>query len=490
MTIIQAIILGIVQGLTEFLPVSSSAHLVIVSFLLRWSFPADQVFPFGVLVQLGTLLAVIVYFYKDLWNILKAFFTAIFKGKPFSDPQARLGWYLILATIPAGILGVLLKSKVESVFQSVTWTAAFLIVTAIFLFIGEKVGKRNRDLTSINWKDSLWIGLWQGISIFPGISRSGATITGGLTRNYDRTSAARFSFLMSIPVMLAAGAYSVKDLLHVSGLSAFLPKILVGTLVAAVVGFFAIHFFLKLIAKHSLLWFALYCAVFGLIVLVLSFFLPPLVQPASAVSTSQPQVVQVQSFASLRWIEPKLNKCSQTSNLSLTLREVSNSADLDKNAPYLIWGSQVPQNSVAVQVGTDSFTLIVNSANPASSLTLAEGQFLFSGSRQTWADGSSVHLFIFAPNDPLGSFFSSNLLNSSPASSFSKVVYDPASMLSAVSNDPSALGFLTTNSSDSSVKTIAISDVSTEQLTQPVLFVTPTEPVGSLKSFLVCLQGD
>ena len=158
MTVLQAIILGIVQGLTEFLPISSSGHLVIVPFLLRWVLPQDQIFPFGVLVQLGTLLAVIVYFRKDLWSILKAFFTGIFHRKPFADPQARLGWLIILATIPAGIFGVLLKSKVESVFQSVLWTAIFLIVTAIFLFIAEIVGKRNRSLAKMNWKDALWIG--------------------------------------------------------------------------------------------------------------------------------------------------------------------------------------------------------------------------------------------------------------------------------------------------------------------------------------------
>lgn len=488
MTIFQAIILGIVQGLTEFLPVSSSAHLVIVPFLFRWALPQDQIFPFGVLVQLGTLLAVIVYFRKDLWVILKAFFSGIFHGKPFADPNARLGWYLILATFPAGILGVFLKSKVESVFQSVTWTAAFLIVTAIFLFIAEKIGKRSRDLSQMNWKDSLWIGLWQAVSIFPGISRSGATMTGGLTRNYDRTSAARFSFLMSIPIMLAAGAYSVKDLLKVSGLTAFLPKLLIGFIFAAIVGYFAIHYFLKLIARHSLLWFALYCAVLGIVVLALSLFLPPLTQPASA--AVQPQVIHVQSSASLQWITPKLDQCAQSSSISLTFSENPKFENPGADSVYLQWGSQVPPNNFAAQVATDQLAVIVNPKNPSSSFTVSEIQSMFSGSQRTWADGTSINLFVFSLDDPLSNFFSSMIMKSAPISSFAKVIYDSPTMIASVADDPLAIGYLMGNSVDSSVKIISISNLTSADLSQPILAITSIQPEGAIKSFLSCLQSN
>jgi undecaprenyl-diphosphatase len=488
MTFFQAIILGIVQGLTEFLPISSSGHLVIIPFLFRWALPADQVFPFGVLVQLGTLLAVIIYFRKDLWNILRAFFFGIFHRKPFADPQARFGWYLILATIPAGIFGVLLKSKVEAVFQSVSWTAIFLLVTALFLFIAEKVGKRNRNLSEMNWKDSLWIGAWQAVSIFPGISRSGATMTGGLTRNYDRTSAARFSFLMSIPIMLAAGVLSVKDLLKVSNLTSFLPKLAVGFIIAAIVGYFSIHFFLKLIAKHSLLWFAFYCVVVGIIVLILSFVLPPLAQPASAAAQSQP--LQVQSSASLRWLSPKLNNCAQqVDSISLSLQENPQANLADNNSIYLQWGSQVPANKFAAQISSDQLVIIVNPANGLRSLTLSEVQALFGGSQAAWSDGSPVHIFIFSPADDLGQFFSSVIMRSTPISSFAQVVYDPQSMLKAIAQDPLAIGVSTFHSIDSSVSVVSISDVSTADLTQPIIIILPTEPIGSLKSWVICLQA-
>ena len=168
MTLIQAIILGIIQGLTEFLPISSSAHLVIVPYLFGWQINPQVAFTFDVLVQNGTLVAVIIYFWKDLWGILKAFITGLLRRKPFEDPQARMGWYLILATIPAGIFGLLVKPSVEAAFGSVVATAAFLFVTTALLLAAELIGKRTRSLESFNWRDALVMGLFQALSIFPG----------------------------------------------------------------------------------------------------------------------------------------------------------------------------------------------------------------------------------------------------------------------------------------------------------------------------------
>ena len=268
MNILQAIILGIIQGLTEFLPISSSAHLVLVPYLLNWHFPADLVLPFDTLVQLGTLVAVIVYFWKDLWTIITAWVKTLLAGKPFSDPDARLGWYLILATIPAGLLGITIKKLVEAAFQSALATALFLFVTAAILLIAERISKRTRPLTDLNWKDALIIGVGQAIAIFPGISRSGATISTGLARNFERTSAARFSFLMSIPVMLAAGLLEGKDLIGMSNLASYLPLIAIGFIFAAVVGYFSIRWVLAFLTTNSLKYFAFYCMAFGALVLV------------------------------------------------------------------------------------------------------------------------------------------------------------------------------------------------------------------------------
>ena len=274
MNLFQAFILGIIQGLTEFLPVSSSAHLVIVPFLFGWNFPPEQVLPFDTLVQLGTLAAVIVYFRRDLWQIIRAFVLGLVRLKPFVDKQARMGWLLILATIPAGIFGLLVKKAVDQAFQSVAVTAAFLLVTAVLLLIGEQLGKRRRGIETIGWLDALWMGVAQAVAIFPGISRSGATITGGLLRDLDRPAAARFSFMMSIPVMLAAGALELKDVFVVPGLSALLPSIAIGFLAAAGVGYVSIRWMLNFVTHHSLRIFSVYCAVVGLLVLLLYVVFP------------------------------------------------------------------------------------------------------------------------------------------------------------------------------------------------------------------------
>jgi len=166
-TLIQSLILGIIQGLTEFLPISSSAHLVLVPYLFGWQIPEAQVFPFDVLVQLGTLGAVIIYFWKDLWSIVRDFFKALVARQPFGSENARLGWYLILATIPAGVAGVLIKDVVEAAFNSITATALFLFATALLLVLAELLGKRTRSFAEIKWLDALVIGLFQMISLSP-----------------------------------------------------------------------------------------------------------------------------------------------------------------------------------------------------------------------------------------------------------------------------------------------------------------------------------
>jgi undecaprenyl-diphosphatase len=268
------LILGIIQGLTEFLPVSSSAHLVIAPFLLGWNFPPEQVLPFDVLVQWGTLAAVIVYFWKDLWGMAREFVLGLVRLKPFENPQSRLAWMLILATIPAGLFGLLVKKAVDQAFQSVAITGAFLIGTAVLLLVGERFGKRRRCAESMNWLDALWMGISQAVSVFPGVSRSGATITGGLLRDLDRPAAARFSFLMSIPIMLAAGVLEMKDIIEIPGLSTLLPAIIVGIIAAGVVGYISIRWLIHFVAHHSFRIFAVYCAAVGSLVLILYVLFP------------------------------------------------------------------------------------------------------------------------------------------------------------------------------------------------------------------------
>lgn len=270
MTIFQAILLGIIQGLTEFLPISSSAHLVLAPYLLGWHIPAQDEFVFDILVQVGTLVAVFAYFWQDLWAIARGFVAGVWHKQPFATSEACLGWYLILATLPAALIGLLIQDLVETAFNSPTVTALFLLGTAGLLILAESLGKRNRALESLKWKDALWIGFFQALALFPGISRSGATITGGILRHLDRRTAAHFSFLMAVPVMLAAGLFAISDLLRMPGYLSRVPALAAGFLTAAIVGYFSIRWLLGFLTRRSLYPFAAYCFCAGLAVLVMT----------------------------------------------------------------------------------------------------------------------------------------------------------------------------------------------------------------------------
>ncbi len=263
MNLLHAFLLGIIQGLTEFIPVSSTAHLLISQTIFK--LPADDaMFSFLVIVQLGTIVSLFAFYWKDLLAIAKA--TLDFRR---STPERNLGFYIVIATIPALLAGLLLKDKVEELFKQPMLEAPIRLFTAaVLLTIAEWLTKKNRTLDSITWLDALFIGIMQIISVFPGASRSGTTISGGMFRGLDRPSAARFAFLMSVPVMLAAGGYEMLDVLKMPNISEFLPLLAVGFVTAAVVGWFAIKWLIDYLSKHSLYVFAAYCAVLGIIILI------------------------------------------------------------------------------------------------------------------------------------------------------------------------------------------------------------------------------
>ena len=271
MTLFQALLLGLVQGITEFLPISSSGHLVLVPFLLGWEITPELVFPFGILVQLGTLVAVFIYFRENLQQIIKNFLNGLRTRNFFEHPDSALGWKLIGATIPAGAIGLAFNGSVKTAFQSPVLTAAALFVTAALLFISERIGEKTGEIANMDWKDVLWVGFFQALAIFPGVSRSGSTIAGGMTRGLKRSEAARFSFLMSIPIMLAAGLEGILELFRSPHYTQFLPALIVGFLTAAVVGYFAIDWLLKFLNHHSLKGFSIYCILLGTLVLFLNY---------------------------------------------------------------------------------------------------------------------------------------------------------------------------------------------------------------------------
>jgi len=265
MTLLQSFILGIIQGLTEFIPVSSSGHLVLVPHFLGWTLSEDLVFIFDVIVQLGTLLALILYFHKDFRDMINGIIADTHQRGFFQDKRSRLAGFILLSTIPAGVFGLLLKDFIAISFESPKATSFFLLGTAALLLIAEFIGKRIRDIDNITWKDAIWIGCFQILALFPGISRSGATITGGMTRDMNRPTAARFSFFMAVPIMLAAGFLATLDLIRLPDISEYILPLFIGFLTSALVGYFAIHWLLQYLIRRSLYAFAIYCGVIGII---------------------------------------------------------------------------------------------------------------------------------------------------------------------------------------------------------------------------------
>lgn len=289
MDIIQAIIIGIVQGLTEFLPVSSSAHLVFVPYIMD----VQSSLAFDTLLHIGTLVAVFAYFWNDIVNMLKSFVSSLidllkdlisflkrnprgeFKKNFNEDPYKRLAWLVIIGTIPAGLAGVLFKSSFESLFSSIPAVGVFLIITGFLLWGSEKVSKSikpedRKPLEKLTVKNSLIVGIAQACAIAPGISRSGATISAGLFLGFERELAARYSFLLSIPAILGAALVQAKD---ITGLDMSTVALIAGFLAAAISGYLAIKFMLKLIKERSLLIFAYYCWIVGILALIIYYLL-------------------------------------------------------------------------------------------------------------------------------------------------------------------------------------------------------------------------
>ncbi|MCH7589245.1 MAG: undecaprenyl-diphosphatase UppP [Chloroflexi bacterium] len=269
MSIIQALILGIVQGLTEFLPISSSGHLVLVPWLFGWELEAQSAFVFNVLVQLGTMLAVIAYFSKDLVRMFIVSLRSIRERTALQNAESRFTLFILLSTAPAIVAGLLLKSSVKEAFSNPIAVSIFLIITAAILFASERLKVKRKELTDLTAADALWIGVFQGFALFPGLSRSGVTISAGIGRGFEREDAARFSFLMALPVMFGAGAIALVDLFALPEISSQIAPLVTGFLTAALVGYLSISWLMSFLVRRGLNFFSAYCFFLGISVLLM-----------------------------------------------------------------------------------------------------------------------------------------------------------------------------------------------------------------------------
>lgn len=511
MTIIQSIILGIIQGITEFLPISSSAHLVLVPYLLGWRIPEEQVFPFDVLVQLGTLLAVIYYFRKELKEIVVCMLQGVIYKKPFDDPASRTGWFVLLASIPAGLIGLFFKSRIEEAFQQPAFTAVLLIGTAIMLVIAEIAGKQSRDIETMTWLDALWIGIFQVFALFPGISRSGSTITGAMTRGLKRKPAGQFSFLMAIPIMLAASLLGALDLIKLSNLKAFGPVMLVGFISAAVIGYFSIHWLIAFISKHSLMPFAIYCTLLGIGSLFFTWFSPTGSLFISSIQDNE--AIHVDFDPELTWLLPIMNACSQEPNGFNWI------GSGDSKDPSLFTGQNL---SIQLEepVGDEHFHFligsvpifpVVNTENQLESLTISNLQNIFTGQITSWQDLflacpdcfqnrqispdfalSPIALWIEPPESKLNQKILESLgfENSQPA--YATYAPNNQALAQSIIDNSAIIGFLPAPSFNDQIKKISLpqSNPWSDEAKLSIFATIQNEPTQQINDWLFCIQEE
>lgn len=263
MDYVTAMILGLVQGLTEFLPISSSAHISIVGQFLGQEDPGAA---FTAITQLGTELAVLIYFWRDIARIIRQWCLSLVGKVAKNDPDVRMGWLVIAGSLPIGVLGLVFKDQIETSLRSLWITATMLLVFALVIMVAERVGKQQRELTELTWKHGIGYGLFQALALVPGVSRSGGTIAGGLFMGYTRKAAARYSFLLAIPAVMASGGLQVVEVLggEAEGSGTAWGPIFAATAIAFVVGYAVIAWFMKFIETHTFTPFMIYRIVLAL----------------------------------------------------------------------------------------------------------------------------------------------------------------------------------------------------------------------------------
>lgn len=272
MNLLHAILLGIIEGITEFLPVSSTGHLTIVEKLLGYEINAPGITAFTAIIQIGSILAAVIYFWRDIVRVVSAWVAGLFDTSKRQAFDYRLGWYIILGSVPVAIAGLIFKNDIETVFRSLWFVVAGLIVWSIVMWLGDQVEKRAtraRGEHDITWKDTLFIGIMQCFALIPGVSRSGATISAGLFRHINRVEATRLSFFLGIPALVAAGCLEAVTGAHHINDGIGWPATIVATIISFVVGYISIAWLLKFIARHDFSLFIWYRLGLALVLIAL-----------------------------------------------------------------------------------------------------------------------------------------------------------------------------------------------------------------------------
>lgn len=493
MTVLQAVVLGILQGVTEFLPISSSAHLVLLPHWLGWSFEPQLVFTFNVLVQLGTILAVAVYFRGEIKAIIVGMLRGLWRRTPFESENARLGWLLVLATVPAALAGMLFKDFFEKWFHNPRGVAALLLATALLLLLSERVvATVRKSVGGVDWLDALLIGCFQALAILPGISRSGATIAGGVMRGLERREAARFSFLMAVPVMLGAGVVAGRDLLAQPALWSHASAILAGFLAALLVGLLSIHWLLGYLQRHSLRRFAWYCALVGMAGLMLGYS-----TDSGVTGTSAPALeLQVGVTPATRDLVQELFSSSPDAG-QITISSYSSNRRLLRavQSGGVAVGVALYRPTESVLVATPlvltSLRIIAHPENPLEALSLQQLRAVFTGAITDWGElgGSPGRIKVASREQGTAAraIFDGLALGGARPSPGALVLAGDDLMAEYVAGDVGAIGYAWQALAGVQVKLLAVTDE--DGFSVPVYAFSFAEPSGQLRDWLAWVQG-
>jgi len=418
--------------------------------------------------------------------------------KLFAAVESRVGWLTALATIPAGAAGLLLKDIISDAFLNPQIAAAALLFTAVILFLSEKLGKKTRKLNQLNWIDATVMGMAQALAIFPGISRSGSTISGGLLRNLDRKNAGQFSFLMSIPIMTAAGLLSMIDLLSMPDLEGFFGVMAIGFITSGIVGFFSIKWLLQYISNHDLTPFAFYCAIIGIGTLAISFLAAPNPIIHAEDTHHSPNLVTYQS--SLGWLVPKMQTCTDAlpaDNLILVNNskpmEMPSSADI-----HITYGELESAAPYAYEIGTEKIYFVASIDNPIDVIPNNELLRVISGEINTYTDlfnecascaitkksSDAIKIWKYSDDAPLSIHLQQ--MGSYAFSSTSFIAPTPSHMMRVLKIDPDSIGILPGNLLDQELK-IILRDTS---MPVGILAHSLEEPDLDMQKWLACLQEE
>ncbi|MBB1523668.1 undecaprenyl-diphosphate phosphatase [Candidatus Saccharibacteria bacterium] len=268
MQVWHAIILGVIEGITEFLPISSTGHLTIAEKMLGYSISDSSITAFTAIIQSGAVLATVVYFWKDISRVLMAWMRGLFVNKYRKNSDYKYGWAIIIGSIPIAIIGILFKDEIETVLRSLWFVAIALILWSLVMWWADKKAKQNLHEEDITWRDTLAVGIAQCLALIPGVSRSGATMSAGLLRNFDRVAVTKLSFFLSIPALSAAGILQIISKHSAIGASVGWTATIIATLISFVVAYISVAWLLKFVAKHDYSVFIWYRVIVGVLLLI------------------------------------------------------------------------------------------------------------------------------------------------------------------------------------------------------------------------------